>query len=146
MITFTNCKMILPKLNKYYPFLNYRQWVIGLIALYLFIYIVPPGLIPHSEHDHLGLTDDALEKDPCHISIYHPGESGGCNHKYHISKEPGDCPLCHVTMVRQIFSDFFPGPELAFSLTPCQINVGEGTIIHFLILHDDRGPPASSSI
>ncbi|MEP6645661.1 MAG: hypothetical protein ABJC12_01110 [Saprospiraceae bacterium] len=131
------------KNNKYFSFKNTQFWVGFLISIYIIIDLVPPGFVPHSEHDHLGAGNVALEKDPCHISIYHPGESGGCNHKYHISKQPGDCPRCHIILVRQLIVSSNPQIELASFVFRPETQCPEGSIINFPILHDDRGPPVS---
>ena len=126
--------------------MNTRLWVGLLLAVYVFIDLIPPGLVPHSEHDHLGFTDLALEKDPCHISIFHPGESGGCNHKFHFTKQPGDCPLCHVTLVRQISIDQIFDAKNIYSVIHCQSQGTEGAEFNFPKLHADRGPPAADII
>lgn len=120
-----------------------RFWVGFLISIYIFIDLVPPGLVPHSEHDHLGISDFAGEKDPCHIAIYHPGELGGCNHKFHFSKQLGDCPLCHIILVRQIVDSPNPWIEIVDPIFRHEVQCAEGSIINFPILHDDRGPPVS---
>ena len=128
------------------PLPRLRSWAGGLLLAYVFIYLIPPGLVPHSEHDHLGQIDKSIENDPCHITIYHPSIKGGCHHKYHITKSPDDCPLCHVTLVRQIISEPIQILEAAHNLTFFQINCPAGEVIQFPILHDDRGPPTSSII
>jgi hypothetical protein len=114
-----------------------------LLSVYIFIFLVPPGLVPHSEHDHIGQLDKALESDPCHIAMFHPGELGGCNHKSHFTKDPGDCPLCHVTLVRQIVPDPIHGLAMVQTIIPVEFHYPARTVVLFPILHDDRGPPSA---
>nr|MDQ3017946.1 hypothetical protein [Bacteroidota bacterium] len=57
-----------------------------LLAIYTVVFITPPGLTPHSAHDHLSHHDDTCETDPCHIAIFHPGHAGACSHKYHLTQ------------------------------------------------------------
>jgi hypothetical protein len=39
-----------------------------------------------------------LEKDPCHLSIYHPEKGDGCEHKSHITKKI-KCSFTHPSVV-----------------------------------------------
>ena len=115
-----------------------------LLLVYASIFLFPPGLIPHSEHDHLGQLDTAVETDPCHLAMYHPGVVGGCQHKYHISKNHGDCRLCHLTLVRHIVPDPICWIDPVNAVSVGKIDFVAQRLIRFSILHDDRGPPASS--
>ncbi len=114
-----------------------------LLLLYVSVYLFPPGLGPHSEHDHLNHLDYENEKDPCHLAIYHPGSEGSCNHKYHFTKDPGKCPLCDVLLVRQIVNTEKPLATVIFSIASVEIQKAEGHIIQFPISQTDRGPPTS---
>ncbi|HZV71000.1 MAG TPA: hypothetical protein VFG10_15705 [Saprospiraceae bacterium] len=135
-----------PKAFSQKPIPWLRLWVGGLLLIYVFIYIVPPGLVPHSEHEHLGQIGTTIEKDPCHITIYHPNVEGGCHHKYHFTNDPGDCLRCHVSIVRQIVPEPIQVWDVAYYIPLFQINCPTGEVIQFPILHDDRGPPSSSII
>ncbi len=126
------------------PRLHFRVGSILLLFLYFFIYLIPPGLIPHSEHDHLGPLDRNTENDPCHIAIYHPGAAGACHHKYHFIPDHAYCPLCHITLVRQIVPDTILIREITYCNFTFEIYCPSGSTHQFPILHDDRGPPLSA--
>ncbi|MEO5907356.1 MAG: hypothetical protein ABIQ11_11560 [Saprospiraceae bacterium] len=112
-----------------------------LLFLYIVVFILPHGLVPHSDHDHLTQSGHVDEKDPCHLAIYHPGSKNSCNHKYHFTKDPENCHLCDVVLLRQISI-----AEQAFSLSAVSyslifIHQNEDFIFQFRFSHHDRGPP-----
>ena len=122
--------------------LNYQSGGLLLLLVYVFIFIVPPGIVPHSEHEHEehGVN---IENDPCHISIYHPGLDGGCKHKYHFTQNCPDCERSHLTLVRQhiiqpvIWSDIhvlYKIQHTHFSDAPFYPSLPD---------HHDRGPPCT---
>jgi len=143
ILTFHAEMDILLKPYKSNPVLKFRLSGCLLLIVYLFIYLIPPGLIPHTEHDHLGQLDQSAESDPCHITIFHPWATGGCHHKYHITSSNADCPLCHVTLVRQNVPESSAIPEIAYCIISFTDFSSNGTVVQFPILHDDRGPPFS---
>ena len=112
------------------------------MVVYIFIFIVPPGVVPHSEHDHVE-HNIASEHDPCHISIYHQGQDGGCQHERHFTQEDPDCDRCHVTLVRQ----HVVPPIIWIDLFVCNniqhLGLEESTFYLSLPDHHDRGPPVS---
>lgn len=119
---------------------------IALLVIYLFICLIPAGLVPHtghdhhSDHDHSG-HDHIIESDPCHISIYHAGLAGGCNHKYHFTENNPPCPLCKISLLPQITVD----PVLWISQLspsfPFIISLTVEIVWYTIILQEDRGPP-----
>jgi hypothetical protein len=112
-----------------------------LLVFYLAVYLVPPGLLPHGEHDHLGLVDSSIEKDPCHIAIYHPGIVGGCHHKYHFTKAFPDCHQCQVTLVRQLMTEPVIVVDESYSCLNIESFNYSRQSFDLLLTHDDRGPP-----
>ena len=130
--------------NKSYPRGNFQLGAGYLLLIYVFVFLIPPGLLPHSEHDHLGQLNKDTETDPCHLAIYHPGAHGACHHKYHFTQGHDKCPLCHVTLVRQITSDQISWFEISESIARFEMQFLEREAVKFPSLHNDRGPPCSS--
>ena len=132
------------KSNKPFSKRNFQSGAGYLLLIYVFVFLLPPGLIPHTEHDHLDHLNQDLEADPCHLAIYHPGADGACHHKYHITQGHDNCPLCHITLVRQITPDPVLWFEINESFARFEIQFLERKAIKFPTLHSDRGPPCSS--
>ncbi len=70
------------------------------VALLLLIYVFSSfdiESLPGELHNHQSneLHTNELELDPCHISFYHEGRAGGCDHEAHLAEED-KCPLCHI--------------------------------------------------
>lgn len=68
------------------------------VVLLLFFYVLGSGLIEsfHSqfhEHQYAQFHTDKNESDPCHISLFHHVQSGGCDHSVHFTEED-KCSLC----------------------------------------------------
>lgn len=131
---------------KKYKTLSFRAGVGLLLALYLVVFLFPPGSVPHFHDDQALHTGDACKKDACHIAIYHPGDPNGCHHKFHFSKAPGDCPFCHTVMTRYLSLQLVIPVDIAFGDHPTypSASVGEGH--NTTIPHADRGPPVSCLI
>ncbi|MDQ3015742.1 MAG: hypothetical protein M3R25_03340, partial [Bacteroidota bacterium] len=112
--------------------------------IYTVVFITPPGLTPHSAHDHLSHHDDTCETDPCHIAIFHPGHTGACSHKYHLTQGHSDCPKCKLSILKQV-----PATAYLFSFhantktTTCLVDIL--TLIRECSFSaTSRGPPGSS--
>lgn len=115
-----------------------------LLFLYLAAFLLPSGTAPHVHTDKALHEDDACRKDACHIAIYHPGSESGCHHKFHFTKTPEECLLCHSIATRQLPLQIVLPEEFVCaspSFTPTAI-VGKDFAIS--IVHDDRGPPFKS--
>ena len=120
-----------------------RVFVGFVLISYSSVFLFSPAIIPHGEHDHVLHEIDSCEKDPCHISIYHPGHEGGCHHKFHFSHAPEKCPWCDSNFVYQISPEHADLIFHEIHFSPADndpINV-----LPYLISnpHSDRGPPAS---
>ena len=112
----------------------------ALLLLYLLFYIIPPGLLPHAHHhteEHLG----PLESDPCHIAIFHPGEQGACQHKYHLTKATDECPLCHMVLSRQAMPDPVGLYDILFANTLVSVDLQEASPSILQVSIDNKGPP-----
>ena len=59
----------------------------------------------HSAHDHAIEDLGYCAHDPCHLSIYHPGDPDGCNHKFHFTRGHEDCIDCHKLFLPQENTD-----------------------------------------
>jgi|GEM_PF-1213651 len=121
--------------------LPYRAGVIMLLAFYLAVFVMSPAGVPHV-HEEVGIHHtDSCEKDPCHIAIYHPGNRGGCNHKFHFSEASKECAFCNVALPRQITTIEIDNPEWriasSFSYIDIQHDLNEESFIELA----NRGPP-----
>lgn len=66
----------------------------------LFLHIIGSSNIEYFhkllfEHKVTALHKVNNESDPCHITLYHPIDNGGCNHESHFVIED-KCPLCDL--------------------------------------------------
>lgn len=131
------------KPSRTYPQALPMGYAIVLLGLYMLAFLVPQGDLPHvhSRPDlHAG---DSCRKDACHIAIFHPGDKGGCHHKFHLTQADESCPFCHWSLTFQeeppvagLRSVMLPAPVVVFDPIPCPV-------VPFTILHADRGPPAA---
>jgi hypothetical protein len=115
-----------------------------LLLLYLAAFLFPQGSAPHIHIDQALHEGDACKKDACHIAIYHPGNKAGCHHKFHFTKAPEECLLCHTIVTRHIPLYIIVPAELVCatpSFTPAS-KVGKDIAV--TIVHDDRGPPPNA--
>ena len=122
--------------------LSFRTGVVLLLLFYVAAFVYSPVGVPHIHHEDEIHKGDVCLTDACHISVYHPGIKGGCNHKSHITQAMEECDLCNVILPRQVVSciflhidyniEFAFNPGFIFNETPpfeiCQ--------------HADRGPPS----
>jgi hypothetical protein len=111
-----------------------------LLLVYAIIFIVPPGIAPQAHHDHEEHGVD-IEKDPCHIAIYHPGSQGGCKHKNHITRNCPECERSHVTLVRQLVVETATWVDFSIKTDIEHLDFSEAAIYIALPDHHDRGPP-----
>lgn len=121
--------------------LSLQAGVFLLLFLYMAAFLFPQGTAPHVHIDQALHEGDACRKDACHITIYHPGNKAGCHHKFHFTKAPEECLLCHSIVTRHLPLHIDVPEELVcatsyFSPSPIVGEVAAATIIH-----DDRGPP-----
>lgn len=68
-----------------------------LLLLCISVTVFPFNILHHHKEDiHCDVSNERLENDPCHISIYHPNESQKpcCDHKAHVDKEITICEFC----------------------------------------------------
>lgn len=112
-----------------------------LLIAYSSVFLFPPGILPHHEHDHVEHGIDTCEKDPCHISIYHHGYAGGCSHKYHFTSNYEKCVWCDVILAYQMIHNHAEGRyhEINFSSVECEFVQTTDLLIPFS--HSGRGPP-----
>ena len=112
-----------------------------LLVTYIPVFILSPVVFTHSDHDHAAHQIDTCEKDPCHISIYHPGHGGGCSHKYHLTEAPEKCPWCDVILAYQVEAQQiqFYFHEIEFSSVASDIFQSADLLVPFC--HSGRGPP-----
>lgn len=115
-----------------------------LLLLYVTGFLLPHGLVPHSEHDHLVESGHADENDPCHLAIYHPGNENSCDHKYHFTKNPEKCKWCDIIILRQILVSETTLQSAVASFIRIPICNVEDPFLEFQFSHADRGPPAFS--
>jgi len=126
--------------------LSIQAGVCLLLFLYLATFLFPQGSAPHVHTGHDLHEEDACKKDACHIAIYHPGSEAGCQHKFHFTKAPEECLLCHSIATRHIPVQIIVTDDLVSarpSFTPTAI-IGKDFTVP--IDHDDRGPPFKSFI
>lgn len=97
--------------------------------------------ITHSESD---------ERDPCHISIFHPGSGTGnhCHHSSHISKQGFHCSVCEAVLPQQPSKKQDSIEILLFQNTTCFISWKKSWAIKEVGIHGllNKGPPRSVSI
>jgi len=118
-----------------------RLFVGFVLITYASVFLFSPAIVPHSGHDHVLHEADTCEKDPCHISIYHPGHEGGCHHKFHYSQAPEKCHWCNLKLVYQI-SPEHPGIKFhAIHFCPADSDPIQGLPFLSSDPHSDRGPP-----
>jgi hypothetical protein len=122
--------------------LSFSAGVAMLLFFYVAAFVYSPVGVPHSHHEDEIHSGDICHTDACHISIYHPGSKGGCNHKSHITQAMDECDMCNVILPRQIVSstllhfDF----DIAFAFSPVFI-FNEMPLVE-VSQHSDRGPPS----
>jgi len=133
----------LPTIFRNNAVISIRIIVAFLSLTYGSVFLFSPAVLPHHEHDHVQHGLDTCQKDPCHISIYHHGYAGGCNHKYHFTQAPDKCPWCDVILAYQVapISTEFLFDEINFSTVLCKVEQATDLLIPFC--HSGRGPPVS---
>ena len=123
--------------------LSMRMSAAFLLLIYTAIFLNSPGIVHHSDHDHVEHQNDTCENDPCHVAIYHPGQKGGCDHKFHFTKTPETCSWCNVILAHQLMItiECFDQQVIAYSKLTNEIVVDQP--LHFSYPPSDRGPPVS---
>lgn len=122
--------------------LSFRTGVALLLLFYIAAFVYSPVGVPHIHHEEEVHKGDACLTDACHLSVYHPGIEGGCNHKSHITRAMEECDLCNVILPRQVISstliqfDF----DIEFASNPGFIII-EMPLVE-VCHHADRGPPS----
>ncbi len=122
--------------------LSIQAGVCLLLFLYLAAFLFPQGA-PHVHIDQALHEGDACKKDACHIAIYHPGNKDGCHHKFHFTKAPEECLLCHSIVTRHLPLHIGLPQELVCATPSYTPSAKVGKEIALVISHDDRGPPFS---
>ncbi len=121
--------------------LAFRSGVGLLLALYLLVFLLPPGTVPHFHDEQALHSGEACKTDACHIAIYHPGDHNGCHHKFHFSKAPEECPFCHSVVTRYLPLQLASQVDFHFSddthYTSPAVSQGHDIVLH----QSDRGPP-----
>lgn len=122
--------------------LSFRTGVVMLLLFYVAAFVYSPIGVPHIHHEDEIHKGDACRTDACHISVYHPGFKGGCNHKSHITRAMDECDLCNVILPRQIVSSTLPHIDfdIEFAFNPGFI-FNETPLVE-VCQHADRGPPS----
>ena len=113
-----------------------------LLWLYLAAFLLPQGTAPHVHIDQALHEGDACKKDACHIAIYHPGNKDGCHHKFHFTKAPEKCLLCHSIVTRHLPLQIALPQEFVCAKPYFCSSTIVGKVASAAIVHDDRGPPA----
>lgn len=121
---------------------SFSAGIFMLVLFYIAAFVYSPVGVPHSHHEDEIHTGDACLTDACHISVYHPGSKGGCNHKSHITQSMEECDMCNVILPRQVISgtllhfhvdiEFAFNPGFVFDEIP----------LDEICQHADRGPPS----
>ena len=81
--------------------LSVRGNVMALLVLYLAAFIASPAAVPHVHDDARALHNDSCRIDPCHNTVYHPGDKIKCHHKYHLTPADSECPYCKNVVLPQ---------------------------------------------
>ena len=123
--------------------LGLQAGVCLLLFLYLVAFLFPQATAPHVHIDQALHEGDVCKKDACHIAIYHPGRKDGCHHKFHFTKSPEECLLCHSIVTRHLPLQIALPQELVCATASCTPSAKVGKEIALIISHDDRGPPIS---
>lgn len=68
-----------------------------IMLLFYAIGNIPVEIIHQFVHAHVTVVVHSIaqEKDPCHVSLYHEGRDGSCEHKTHVVTLDS-CNLCHL--------------------------------------------------
>jgi hypothetical protein len=116
--------------------------VVMLLLFYMTTFVYSPPGMPHVHHEEDIHHGDSCVKDACHISIFHPGGDGACDHKFHFTQAIEDCDLCHSLMPRQVIN-------AALVISECKIEFSKYSSHHTMwkvtapyVLETDRGPPS----
>lgn len=122
--------------------LSLQVGVILMLFFYLAVFVASPFSVPHSHHEVDTHESDLCTTDACHITIYHPGQEGGCKHKSHITQSEGECLLCHVVLSRQLQTENILFADLN-TVMPCHhmTDLADVLAAGFHVLAD-RGPPS----
>lgn len=121
--------------------LGLQAGVCLLLFLYLAAFLFPQATAPHVHIDQALHEGDACKKDACHIAIYHPGRKDGCHHKFHFTKAPEECLLCHSIVTRHIPLQIQLPEELVSADPVFTPSIYAGETSSATITHSDRGPP-----
>lgn len=89
-----------------YSWVFRRLTAAGLLSFYLVSFFYN-GIVHVYEHSHSNehVHFDNCESDACHLTLFHPNQIGGCNHKAHITEPHFDCFGCNDHLVLQIVVD-----------------------------------------
>jgi hypothetical protein len=129
--------------NSFFKHFHFRLGATFMLVSYLVIFLLPPGLIPHSIHDHDEHAEGTHTEDPCHIAIFHPGAEGACHHKFHLTAACEDCHEIQVTLARQYIIPLISLSEETQKQVGEFILHPEEIIYRELPQHNERGPPAT---
>lgn len=123
--------------------LSIRIVAVFLLIAYCSVFLISPGILPHHDHDHVEHGIDTCRKDPCHISIYHHGNAGACNHKYHFTQASEKCLWCDVILAYQVISIHgeLCSHDIVFSSVESDLVRTAHLIIPFC--YSGRGPPSN---
>lgn len=95
--------------------------------------------LKHAHHQNVSHTIKD-ESDACHVSIYHQGKQGGCEHKQHLVKNT-KCSLCDSQLHKpHLLSNLRIVVEhVSFS---CNLSLTtSNTVNGFFCYTQDRAPP-----
>ena len=127
---------------KQLPRLVTQAGVCMLLFLYMAAFVLPQGTAPHVHEEEALHEGDACKKDACHIAIYHPGNKAGCHHKFHFTKAPEECLLCHSIVSRHLPLQIILPEDLISASPGFSPSAIVDEITSTEIDHEDRGPPS----
>lgn len=119
----------------------HQAGVVLLLLFYMAAFVHSPVGMPHVHHEEDIHHGDSCVKDACHITIFHPGGEGGCDHKYHFTQSIEDCDLCHSLLPRQVMVNALVYVEFKIEFSPYSVHPTIEKVSAPQSLHTDRGPP-----
>ncbi len=85
-----------------------KQFIAYFLLLCLSTTLLPSSTFfhNHEEESHLCEIGEELEKNTCHVTIYHNEyQENHCEHNHHFSKSVEECEFCeYISSRRQLFT------------------------------------------
>ncbi len=123
-----------------------KQFIAYVLLLCLSITLLPINPFHnHEEESHSCEINTELEKNSCHLTVYHSeSQENHCEHDHHFSKSSEDCEFCeYINTRRQLFAF----NDFQFILIPPFIELEESQELLFINSNRDelilgRAPPS----